>query len=289
MSTSPAILALLCLVASGLLDLVFKLYATQPRSRGMLVFGTGCVWFGLQYAYINYTNAALTFEQATILFGLLAAVFVTLSNILLLECLGQLPISMASTIYRLNTIPLVILAFFFLAEEMNSVKLTGIAAGLITVLLLYQPNHSNTEQSEKGFVLFVVLIIAASCIRALYGIVTKAGVSNGGDANTMMLLAAIGWCIGGLAYAYFREKRVQLTSDKLVFIPIAGFLVFSIVWLLTTSLTLGEASVVVPLANMGFVAAFIFSVILQLEKLTYKKILAIGSAVIAIALLTSTV
>ena len=286
MSTAAG-LALLCLLASGLIDLVFKLYANQPRSRGMLVFGIGCVWTVLQLAYVGVTDASFALNQATLVYGLIAAVLVTLSNLLLLECLGHLPISMASTIYRLNTVPLVMLAFLFLGEDIGLIRGTGIVAGLVTVLLLYQPG-SKTTRLGAHFGTFLALIIVASCIRALYGIFTKAGLNAGGDANTMMLFAAVGWCTGGLLYAQFRERRVVLTRDKLKFIPIAGCLVFAIVWLLTTALTLGDASVVVPLANMGFVAAFVFSVVLKLESLTPRKTLAIVSAIASIILLTST-
>jgi len=63
-------------------------------------------------------------------------------------------------------------------------------------------------------------------------------------------------------------------------------LVFSVVWLLTKALTLGDASVVVPLANMGFIAAFIFSIGLGLESLDRKKMTAIVCSVISIVLLT---
>ena len=59
MNASPAILALLCLAASGLLDLVFKLYSAEQRSRGMLIFGTGCVWILLQLVYIYIFSAIL--------------------------------------------------------------------------------------------------------------------------------------------------------------------------------------------------------------------------------------
>ena len=134
--------------------------------------------------------------------------------------------------------------------------------------------------------LFVSLIIVASVIRALYGTVTKAGVNGGGDPNTMMLVAAMGWCIGGIAYAHFRERRVVINLAKLKYIPIAGFLVFSIVWLLTTALTLGDASVVVPIANMGFIAAFLFSIGLRMESINLKKLGAISLAIISIAALT---
>jgi drug/metabolite transporter (DMT)-like permease len=285
LNASPAILALLCLAASGLLDLVFKLYSAEQRSRGMLIFGTGCVWIVLQLTYIDYHNLELSSDSPTLFYGITAAVFVTVSNILLLECLGHLPISMASTIYRLNTIPLVILAFFFLAENPGLIANLGILLGLITVLLLYQSNHVASSAIPQ-FKLFVALIITASCIRALYGIFTKTGLNNGADPNSMMLFAAIAWCLGGLGYACFREKRVRITVTKLKYMAITGLLVFAIIWLLTTALTLGDASIIVPLTNMGFVAAFIFSVLLKLEKLTARKSVAIASAVLSVVLLT---
>jgi drug/metabolite transporter (DMT)-like permease len=285
LSLSPAILALFCLLASGLLDLVFKLYSAEQRSRGMLIFGTGCVWIILQLLYINYHNLELSSDSPTLIYGISAAVFVTLSNILLLECFSHLPISMASTIYRLNTIPLVILAFFFLAENPGLIAVIGILLGLTTVLLLYQSNHVEAS-AIRNFKLFIGLIITASCIRALYGIFTKVGLNGGADPNSMMLFAAIAWCIGGLGYACFRERRVRITVIKLKYMAITGLLVFGIIWLLTTALTLGDASVVVPLTNMGFVAAFILSVLLKMEKLTVRKSVAIATAVLSVVLLT---
>ncbi len=282
---SAATLAFLCLLASGLLDLLFKFYANRQRSRGMLIFGIGCVWTLLQSLYIGYSDAVLQFNEVTLFYGIFAALFVTASDILLLECLGHLPISMGSTIYRLNTIPLVIMAFLFLGEDVGLIKGLGIAAGLLTVILLYKPDQKSPDQSNR-FTLFLILIIVASCVRALYGIFTKVGVSNGGDANSMMLFAAIGWCLGGVLYARFREHRVVLTADKLKYIPVAGVLVFAIVWLLTTALTMGDASVVIPLANMGFVAAFVFSLVLKLERLTPRKLSAIFTAVVSIVLLS---
>ena len=254
----------------------------------MFVFGIGCIWAVMQFSYTEYSGISFTFDHPTIVYGVTAAVFVTISNILLLECMEHLPISLASTIYRLNTIPLVLLAFFFLGEDLSWIRVLGIAAGLLTVLLLYQPVNSINEPTNRNTT-FVVLIVLASVIRALYGLFTKAGVSNGADANTMILIAALGWCIGGILQLCFREKQVVLTLDMLKFISIAGFLVFSLVWLLTTALTLGDASLIIPLSNMGFVAAFLFSLLFRLESLNPKKISAVVSAMVAIVLLTQSV
>lgn len=275
----------MCLAASGLLDLVFKLYTGQKRSIGMLIFGVGCVWLVLHGLYLYASGNTLAFDQPTVRYGLLAAVCVTASNILLLECLGRMPISAGSTIYRLNTIPLVILAMIFLGEQVTPIKGSGILAGLITVLLLYQTGaKSKFDRSES--VLYLALIVLAACIRALYGIFTKAGIAEGADANTMMLLASIGWIVGGLLYAGLREKDMQISPVVLRYMATAGALVFAVVWLLTTALTLGDASAVIPIANMGFIAAFIFSLLLQLEVLTIRKMLAVLCAGVSVALLT---
>ena len=285
MTGSAASLAFLCLVASGLLDLVFKKYAVMPRSRGMLIFGIGCVWMALQLVYMAYTDGQVTFNSTTIGYGVVAAIFVTVSNILLVECMGRQPVSTASTIYRLNTIPLVIIAILILGEDINLVRALGIACGILTVFLLYQPSHAQILQLPN-YSLFLALIVLASVIRALYVVFTKAGVNGGGDPNTMMLIAAIGWCIGGLTYAQFRENQIALDAQKIKYIMVAGFLVFSVVWLLTTALTLGDASVVVPIANMGFAAAFLFSLVLRMESIDPRKLMAIGLAIISIFLLT---
>ncbi|MEM7196530.1 MAG: EamA family transporter [Pseudomonadota bacterium] len=288
MIVSAVNLAVLCLIASGLLDLVFKKYAALPRSRGMLIFGIGFVWIVMQFALMKYTGDVISIDKTTLIYGLVAGVFLTLSNIMLVECMGHLPISTASTIYRLNTIPLVLIAISFLGEEINLLRALGIACGLITVSLLYQSPQS-TVQRTSSYSLFLALIILASVIRALYVVVTKAGVNNGGDSNTMMLMAAAAWCVGGLAYARFREHQIELNARTIKYILTAGMLVFSIVWLLTTALTLGDASIVTPIANMGFAAAFLFSLLFRMESIDSKKISAIGLAILSIFLLTRSV
>lgn len=283
MNASASSLALMCLVTSGLLDLVFKLYTARRQSIGLLIFGTGCVWLLLHSTLLYTTRIPFSVSPATWQFGLLAALAVTVSNIVLLECLRRMPISSASTIYRLNTIPLVMMAVAFLGEQLSPLRGAGILAGLVTVLLLYR----STDNKHTAVGLYTALIIIAACVRALYGLFTKAGIANGADANTMMLLAACGWIVGGLCYARFREGTLRICAVAAGFMLIAGTLVFGVVWLLTTALTLGDASMVIPIANMGFVAAFGFSLLWRLEALTLRKTLAVLSAITSVALLTS--
>ncbi|MFQ5937201.1 MAG: EamA family transporter, partial [Acidiferrobacterales bacterium] len=139
--------ALLSLLFAGINDVVFKRYSRKERSRGMYVFGIGVVWTVLQVITFRAQGTSFALDQNTLLFGLTAGVFLTISNILLIESLTHIEVSLGSTIYRLNTIGVVILSVFFLSEPLGLLKSLGIVAGIIGVLLLYQKqsdSHHNT-------------------------------------------------------------------------------------------------------------------------------------------------
>ena len=54
---------------------------------------------------------------------------------------------------------------------------------------------------------------------------------------------------------------------------------------LVAGLARGEASVVVPISNLGFLSALVIAVAVGWEGMTVRKGLAVGAAVVAIALL----
>jgi len=118
----PVLFALLSLSLSGLNDIVFKIYSTGGRSRGVFLFGVGLIWTLSQWGLAKIQGTPLEFNHATIAFGLLAGLFLTLSNLMLLESLGQIEVSLATTIYRLNTIGVVLFSYFILHESFSWLK-----------------------------------------------------------------------------------------------------------------------------------------------------------------------
>ena len=127
MSTSSQAIgyALLSLLFAGCLDVVYKRYALKQRSRGMFLAGTGVVWGLLQFITLKYSGQSIVLDPNTVKFGLTAGVLVTLSNLLLIESLTHLQVSLGSTIYRLNTIGVVILSFLFLGESLETFQGAG--------------------------------------------------------------------------------------------------------------------------------------------------------------------
>jgi len=277
------IFALLSLFFAGLNDVLFKKYARKDRSRGMYVLGIGITWTVLQVFTFIIKDVPFVLDSITFTYGLTAGLFLTLSNILLLHSLTRINISLGSTIYRLNTIGVVILSFFVLHEPFGPIKFIGVTFGIVAVLFFYQKrdynNHINYPLS------FFWAVIIASIFRATYGVVAKAGILAEADPELMLLLISSSWIFGGACYAKYREKRFRFTWKKATYSILSGILVFFIVNFLMLAIEHGQASVVIPIANMSFVIALFISVILRMEGLTLRKCFAIGSAAVSIILL----
>ena len=285
---SRAILfALLSLFFAGLLDVVYKRYSRKERSRGTYVFGIGVVWCMLQTAALAMGEEALIVDATSIRYGLFAGLCLTLSNLLLLESLTHINISLGSTVYRLNTIGVVVMAFLFLGEALGGIKLLGVGLGIVAVGLLYRPDPTAMSEENRGrFLPFFLMAVAASLFRAGYGVITRGGIVHQADPQTMLLLCALSWIVGGAFYARLREGRFRLTKKKVGYALVSGVLVFLVVDFLMLAVKYGEASIVIPIANMSFVMAMLLSVVLRFEPFSLRKGIAMVVACLAIAALT---
>jgi len=283
MSTAVSF-ALLSLCFAGLNDVVFKRYSAKERSRGTLVFGIGLVWLLLQLLTLLGNGGMPRFDSSTLLFGASAGAVLAVSNILLIESLTHIEVSLGSMIYRLNTVAVALLAVLLLGEAATPTKAAGIGIAVLAVVLMVQ--RSPAVAGADSRCVFVWIAILASLLRAIYGVLSKAGLNRGADAETMLLLGATCWLLGGFLYARLREGRFRLTGKKAAYALFSGVLVFLIVNFLIAAVARGEASVVIPIANLSFVAAMLISVLLGMEPLSVRKIVAVACAVTAIQLLS---
>lgn len=281
----PILYALLSLVFAAVNDVVFKRYAAKDRSRGAYVFGIGLIWFVLQLPTAFTSGVEFPFSVVTLGYGLIAGLFLTASNLLLLESLTHIDASLGSTIYRLNTMGVVVLAVLFLDESLGLYKGLGIAAGILAVFLLYR-RDANCQTSHRTFLLYFSLAVTASLFRALYGVTSKAGLLNGADLQSILIFGALSWVIGGAGYAIFREGRLRITRNKAIYSLCSGVLVFLIVNTLLLAIEHGEASTVIPIANMSFILALLLSGALGMERFTPRKFAAVAAAVCSILLLS---
>ena len=277
--------ACLSLLFAAALDLSFKQYANVPRSRGMFVAGMGLVWGVLQLLVADLH--LLTWPTDDVGFALCigAGLCVVAANLLLIESLSHVDVSLGSTVYRLNTVGVVLLSFLLLGEPLGVAKLTAIAFGVSAAVLLYGAPAGATSRALHNA--FFWLVVLASALRACFGVLSKAALTNGVNQSTLLLSGAASWVVGGLLYAWLRERRVRITVPKLGYSALSGTLVFLVVNTLILGLQRGDASTVIPIANLSFVLVLIVSITLRMEVLTARKACALALAAACIGMMST--
>ncbi|MET0090283.1 MAG: EamA family transporter [Candidatus Thiodiazotropha sp.] len=86
-------------------------------------------------------------------------------------------------------------------------------------------------------------------------------------------------------YALIREEGLHAHAKPLLYGAVSGVLVTLIVNFLVSAMSLGDAGLVIPIANLSFVAALLLSLLLGWERLSGRKLVAISLAVLSILLL----
>ena len=283
--TAAVAFALVSLVLAGVNDVVFKRHSRVDRSRGMYILGIGVVWTALQATVVLLGSNGLRLDAETVAFGLAAGVLVALSNMLLVESLTHIDVGLASTVYRLNTIAVVIMAVILLGEPLTAVKTTGVLLGIAAVVLLFERRRQ--AEARRAFAWFFALVVLASLLRACFGILSKAAVLRGVDLQQMLLVTPPVWIVVGAAYSVMRDGALsRFTGATMAYSLVSGTLICGIANFLMLAVARGEASVVVPIANMSFVVAMLLSIGLGMERITQRKIAAVVLAATAIVVLS---
>ena len=275
--------ALLSLLSAGCLDVSFKQYSRRARSRGIYLALCGVTWTALQIAYFVSQNTALVFDAVTLSYSTVAGIILALANLVLIESLTRLNVSLGSTIYRLNTVAVVVLSLVILAEPMSAWKAFGVITAVAAVWMLY--DRKADQKLQGGFALFIWMAVMASTLRAIFAIVAKLGLVAGAHTDTALLIYAMSWIPAGLIYAIWREDNVRLTAPKIAYGAISGILLCMTANFLISAIARGDVSTVVPIANLSFVVALILSAAMGMELFTRRKAEAMVLAGVAIYLL----
>lgn len=274
--------ALLSLCCAGILDVVFGRYSSARPLTGTYLVATGMVVTAGQAIVLTVARMPWTFDGRTAAWGLGAGAIALFANALLIESLARLTVSLGSTIYRLNTIAVVFFAVAVLGEALTALKVSGVLFGLLGVALLYRPG----ERGEGLLLAGVALALGASLLRAVFGIVAKIGLAGGADPLLLMVYIGAGWTLAGAVYGAATRERHAKAAAVARYALLSGTLICLVASFLMLALHAGEASIVIPIANMSFIVALLVAAALGMERLTGRKLLAVASAALAIVLLT---
>ena len=279
--------AFACMFFAACNDLLFKFFAGKNRGNGFFVSVVGVIWLAATLAFALMDKPPQNW-QATILWGAVSGFFSLAGNVLMLEAMRSLDAGICSTIYRLNLVPVTIGAALLLNENITAIQYIGIAAACVAVCAFVPRNQGKLQRTACWA---LVIMIVAALMRAAMGLSYRYGFLHGASEKYVVVVNSLFWIFGGVLYAFWRERHLMPYNKQdwknLFFLGgLSGALVTGIVITMALMLKLGNASVVLPIAQMSFLVTGALGIWLFKERLTVSKAMAFILGVAAVLLLS---
>lgn len=280
------LLAFCCLGFAAANDFVFKLFARKARSRGIFVFAVGVLFTAVLSFLPDWWGASW---RVTLFWGVVCGLFSVVGNLFLIESMSRLSAGLCSTVYRLNLALVVPLAVVLFGESPLWYQWIGVTLALAAVLAFMPVGEKIVAGRKSDY----VMVILAMALRAGMGLAYKYAFLAGASPNGVQVVNAWAWVVCGLVYYLWRERRsfdfrAAFAPKVLGYGALSGVLVAGIIYFMAASLRLGDASIVLPIQQMSFLATFFLGVVFLGEKITPRKIFALGCGVAALLLLSCT-
>jgi uncharacterized membrane protein len=279
--TSGIEYALGAMLLFGVGDVVYKrgvAAGAQPHHLQMVQS-----WLFLPtVALYGLFTGSLQFSAAAALWGGLAGVFALTGFYNFAHSLKSGSVSINAPIFRLSFVVTAALAVLLLGEPLTPYKVVGIGLALAAVwLLLGAPPPGGAARHETLSSLVRVLIATASI--GIGNFIYKYGVRVGATPASLIAAQSVVFVVLSAALVGALDRRIRPSGAALRYAPWAGLVLALAVVFMVESLTRGQASVLVPIAQMGFVVAALLGFLLLREPFTLRKGAGLVTAFAALA------
>ena len=259
-------LALGAMVCLGLADLLYKRGAAAgvPAHHFLMVqawcFAPAVTLYGLATGTLEL--------KAYMLWGMGAGLFVFVALYNFARSLQTGSVSLIAPIFRLSFTVTTALAVLLLGEPLGAWKVAGLVLALAAVWLLLGGDGTAPGAARLPLAQALVAMAAMGVANFLY----KVGADSGGSPATFIAGQAAVFLPLATGYAWLTDRGVRAPSAAAWTHAgsTAALFLLGLV-LMFESLTRGQASVLVPITQMGFVVTAAIGVVFLREAFTLRK------------------
>lgn len=274
--------ALVAMILLGLVDLVYKRGAAAGvQAHHFLMVQAWC--FAPAVAFYGLITGTLKLEMA-MLWGMGAGLFVFVALYNFARSLKNGSVSVVAPIFRLSFTVTVVLAVLILGEPLTGYKLAGLALALAAVWLLLGAESGAAPAAGAARLPLMQAVIAMAAM-GVANFFYKVGALTGGSPATFIAGQAATFLPLATVFAWRVGGGLRTTRAAWIHAGTAAALFLLALVLLFESLALGEASVLVPISQMGFVVTAAFGLVFLREPFTMRKGAGLAFAVAALVCL----
>jgi transporter family protein len=274
--------ALVAMMLLGLVDLVYKRgAAVGVPAHHFLMVQAWC--FTPAVALYGLITGTLELDIA-MLWGMGAGLFVFVALYNFARSLKSGSVSVVAPIFRLSFTVTAVLAVLILGEPLTAYKLAGLALALAAVWLLLGADAGAAPVAGAARLPLMQAVIAMAAM-GVANFFYKVGALTGGSPATFIAGQAATFLPLATAFAWSVDRGLQTTRAAWIHAGTAAALFLVALVLLFESLARGEASVLVPISQMGFVVTAAFGLVFLGEPFTMRKGVGLAFAVAALVCL----
>ena len=265
----------------GLGDLVYKRGAAAGAQAHHFLMVQSWVFAPSVVLYAAWTGS-LNFVAGS-LWGALAGLFVLVGFYNFAHSLRTGSISINAPVFRLSFVLTAALAVLFLGEPLTPYKVAGLLLALAAVwLLLGAPapaDAAGRRESRSSLARVLVATVSVGAGNFIYTLGLRAGATPGSlivaQAAVVVTLATI--------FVGVVDRRIRPSGAALRYAPRAAIVLAFAFAFMVEGMARAEASVVVPIAQMGFVVTALLGFLFLREPFTARKGAGLVAALAALA------
>lgn len=277
--------ALAALLFFGIGDLIYKRGAAAGASPHEFLMVQSWVFLPAVALY-GWFSGTLIFVPGT-LWGSLAGVFILTGFYNFAHSLKTGSVSVNASVFRLSFVITAALAVLLLGEPLTAFKIAGIAFALAAVwLLLGAPPAAQAAVRRVNRSSLVRVLIAAAAI-GTGNLILKYGLLTGATPASLMVAQAVTVVTLSIIMTALIDGRVRPSRAAWCHAPQAAIVLSCAMILMLISMLRGEASVMVPVAQMGFVVTALLGFVFLREAFTLRKAIGLMAALAALASLAA--
>lgn len=261
----------------GLGDLVYKRGAAAGAQAHHFLMVQSWVFAPSVLVY-SFVTGSLRFVAGS-LWGALAGLFVLVGFYNFAHSLRSGSISINAPVFRLSFVLTAGLAIALLGEPLTGYKVAGIALALGAAwLLLGGPVQGEAHETRSSLIRVLLATVSVGIGNFIYTLGLRAGATPG---SLIVTQAAV---VVPLATAFVGivDRRIHPAGAVLRYAPMAALVLALAFALMVESMARGEASVAVPIAQMGFVVTALLGFLFLREPFTVRKGIGIMAALAAL-------
>ena len=279
----PIVYAIAAMFCYGLSDFIYKQAAAAGIRADHFLMAQGWFFCPLVILYALATHTLVPDPAA--LWGSLAGAFIFIGFYYFIRSLAAGSASTNASIFRLNFIVTVLLVIVLLGEPLTANKIVGLAFALLATWLLVGAGSTADRGPNDARRRSLVQVAVATVAFGTSNFFHTVGLRHGAVPETLAVAQMAMFMPLATVVVYIADRNLRPPPVTYKYGAAAAIVLLGATIFLLRSVAGGQASVLVPIAQMGFIVAALLGIFILRERVTVRKAIGLSSALAALAVL----